>query len=117
MASHARMDVILSPGQRSMPSLSSPLARPPSEDLHTSRALVSSCAQGVERKHSVWRLGTWNVRMLVDTEVSVETARQGREVYHAEDRRTDLLVHELKRYDMKAAALQETCGSGAMFIM
>ena len=96
-----------------MPSLTSPLARPPSEDLHTSRALVPSCARRVERKHSIWRLGTWTVRTLVDTEKSVETDRQGREVYCAEDRGIDLVVHELNRYDVKAAALQETLWFGS----
>ena len=107
------MHVIWSPGRRSMPSLTSPLARPPSEDLHTSRALVPSCARRVERKHSIWRLGTWTVRTLVDTEKSVETDRQGREVYCAEDRGIDLVVHELNRYDVKAAALQETLWFGS----
>lgn len=44
----------------------------------------------------------------MDTEGSVETARQGRDVAHAEDRRVDLVVRELRRYDVKVAALQET---------
>ena len=59
------------------------------------------------------RLGTWNVRSLVDTEGSVKTARQGRDVCHAEDRRVDLVVRELKRYDVKVAALQETLWFGS----
>ena len=39
-----------------------------------------------------------HVKSLVYTEGSVETARQGRDVDHAEDQRVDLAVLELKRY-------------------
>ena len=95
-----------SSGQRSMLSFSSPLVRSPAEDLHTSR-VRSFCAHRASSRRS-WRLGTWNVRSLVDAEVSVETARQGRDVCHAEDCRVDLVVCELLKNDVKVAALQET---------
>ena len=36
------------------------------------------------------------------------TARQGRELCHAEGYGIVLVVHKLNRYDVKAAALQET---------
>ena len=44
----------------------------------------------------------------MDVEGTVETTRQGRDVTHAEDQRIDLVVEELKRYDVKMAALQKT---------
>ena len=110
-ALHARTSVNASSGQRSMLSLSSPLVCSPAEDLHTSR-VRSCCAHGAKSK-PFWRLGTWNVRSLVDTEGSMKTARQGRDVCHAEDRRVDLVVRELKRYDVKVAALQETLWFGS----
>ena len=54
------------------------------------------------------------MRSLLNSEGPIETARQGREVAQAEDRRVDLVVRELSRYDVKVAALQETkrFGSG-----
>ena len=94
-----------------MLSLSSPFVCSPAEDLHTSR-VRSYCAHRAKSK-PFWRLGTWNVRSLVDAEGSVNTARQGRDVCHAEDRRVDLVVRELKRYDVKVAALQETLWFGS----
>ena len=48
------------------------------------------------------------MRSLLDREGPVETARQGRDVAQAEDRRIDLVVRELTRYNVKVAALQET---------
>ena len=94
-----------------MLSLSSPFVCSPAEDLHTSR--VRSCCAHRAKSKPFWRLGTWNVRSLVDAEGSVNTARQGRDVCHAEDRRVDLVVRELKRYDVKVAALQETLWFGS----
>ena len=44
----------------------------------------------------------------IDIEGSVETARQGRVTLQAEDRRVDLIVRELDRYNIKVTALQET---------
>ena len=41
------------------------------------------------------------------------TARQGRELCHAEGYGIDLVVHKLNRYDVKAVALQETLWFGS----
>ena len=49
-----------------------------------------------------------DMRSMLDAEGSVETARQGRDTLLAEDRRVDLIIRELERYDIKMAALQET---------
>ena len=48
------------------------------------------------------------MRSLLDAEGPIETARQGRDANQAEDRRVDLVIRELSRYDIKVAALQET---------
>lgn len=47
---------------------------------------------------------------MVDTEGSVETARQRTDstASAGENRKIDLIVRELDRYDVKVAALQET---------
>ena len=54
-----------------------------------------------------WRLATWNVRSTVDTVCLVEIASQRADSHRGEDRKVDLVVNELKRYDVKVAALQE----------
>ena len=82
------------------------LASAPAEDLHTSQA-KSVCAHRAKGKFH-WRFVSWNVRSMLDTEGSIETARQGRDTLHAEDRKVDLVVRELGRYNIKVAALQET---------
>ena len=50
----------------------------------------------------------------MDAEGPIETARQGKGAVQAEDRRADLVVRELHRYNIRIAALQETkwFGSG-----
>lgn len=53
-------------------------------------------------------MATWNVRSMVDTEGPVEIASQRADSHRGEDRKVDLVVNELKRYDVKVAALQET---------
>ena len=55
-----------------------------------------------------WFFGTWNLISLVDNEDSIDTARLSHEVNEPEDRRIDLVVRELDRYNIKVAALQET---------
>ena len=55
-----------------------------------------------------WSLASWNVRSLVDVEGSVQTARSGRKVIDAEDRRVDQVLHVLNNYKIDVAALQET---------
>ena len=48
------------------------------------------------------------MRSLLESEGSVETARQTNEVQLAEDRKIDLVIRECDRYGVKIAALQET---------
>ena len=81
----------------------------PVENLQLSRVKLRPInAHRAGRKRSpVWHLGFWNVRSLVDCEGPVETARQGMAT-EGEDRRIDLVIRELKRYKVVAAALQET---------
>ena len=90
-----------------MPSLEPHLASAPAEDLHTSQVHMSR-AHRAKKKGWTWRLASWNVWSMLDAEGSVETARQGRDTLLAEDRRVDLIIRELERYDIKMAALQET---------
>ena len=72
-------------------------AHSPAEDLHTSqgRTMNAHRARKAERKKSrnSWRLGTWNVRSMVDTEGPIEVASRGNE--WGEDRKVDLVVREL----------------------
>ena len=90
-----------------MSPLNSHLVSAPAEDLHTSQVHMS-CANRAKKKRWSWRLASLNLRSMLDVEGSVETARQGRDILHAEDRKVDLIVRELERYDIKIAALQET---------
>ena len=89
-----------------MPSLHSPLACSPAEDLRSSRVQHSTAFK--TKNASSWRIASWNVRSLLDSEGPVETARQGRDTVHGEDRRIDEVVKELCRYGVKVAGLQET---------
>ena len=79
----------------------------PVEDLHTSQG-CTSCAHRAKKKGWSWRFASWNVHSMLDVEGSVETARQGRDTAHAQERKVDLVVRELDRYAIKIAALQET---------
>ena len=45
---------------------------------------------------------------MLDAEGSVETARKGRNTAYAQERKVELFVQELGRYDIKIAALRET---------
>ena len=49
------------------------------------------------KKASSWRVGSWNVTSLLDSEGPVEIARQGRDTAPGEDRRIDQVVMELNR--------------------
>ena len=53
----------------------SSLERPPAENLQHSQVKMNS-AQTAKQRGSVWLLGSWNVRPLLDCKGSVETARQ-----------------------------------------
>ncbi len=54
------------------------------------------------------KLGTWNVRSMVDTEGSVEVASQWADGQRGEERKVDQIVCELERYNVVMGALQET---------
>ena len=60
----------------------------------------------MRKVRNVWRAGTWNIRSMVDTEGPIEVARQRNE--RGEDRKTDVVVGQLARYDVAIGALQET---------
>ena len=96
-------------GRRSMSPLGSSLVCSPAENLQVSRVRLHSARRGVRRRRPFWYFGMWNVRSLLDSEGSVETARQGLDCHQVtEDRRIDLVVRELNRYKIPVAALQET---------
>ena len=58
----------------------------------------------------MWYLASWNVhvRMLLDMEGPIETARQRGEMDVVDERKIDQVVAELDRYKVVVAALQET---------
>lgn len=91
-----------------MASLSASLECPSAEEFQTSHEVKNSAHRRAKLRRNDWYLGTWNVRSLVDNEGSVETARISAEVAEPEDRRIDLVIRELDRYNIKVAALQET---------
>ena len=77
-------------------------ASSPAEDLHTSQG--SNVRAFRAKRLPSWRLSTWNIRSMVDTNGPVEVASQcGR----GESRKVDQIVHVLGQYDIKIAALQE----------
>ena len=101
--------VKLRTGRRSMSSLCSSLVCSPAENLPVSQARLHSARRGVRRRRPFWYFDTWNVQSLLDSEGSVETARQGLDCRQVtEDQRIDLVVRELYRYKIPVAALQET---------
>ena len=92
-------------------------ARSPAGDLHTSqgRPTIAHRARKADKTKSrnVWRLETWNIRSMGDTEGPIEVASRGNE--WGEERKVDLVVRELAQYDVVAGALQKTkwfgCGT------
>ena len=92
-----------------MPPLRSSPACAPAENLQPSRGKSRSrnAHRARLKRFPVWHLGSWNVRSLVDCEGPVETARQSATA-EGEDRRIDLVIRELGRYQVVAAGLQET---------
>ena len=69
----------------------------PAEDLHTSQGRTSIALRARKAKskksRNVWRLGTWNVRFMVNTEGPIEIASRRNE--RGEDRKVDSVVREL----------------------
>ena len=80
-------------------------ARPSAENLQNSqgrklhtahRAKKSKTA--MRKTRNVWRAGTWNVHLMVDTEGPIEMASQRNK--RGEAKQVDLVVGELARCDM-----------------
>lgn len=91
-----------------MASLGTCQARTPAEDLHSSQGSTCHLAQRAKRKSKTWRIGTWNVRSMVDTEGTVAIASRRQDGQRGEERKVDLIVREMKRYNVKVVGLQET---------
>ena len=83
------------------------LACAPAEDLRPSQDRCSSACKA--KRTNSWKLGSWNVRSVLNAGGPVETARRGGgNAVQAEAGKADLVVRELNRYSIKVAALQET---------
>ena len=109
MALHSRNSVSMSTGHRLMAPLRSSLVCSPAEGLHASQEVTTKHAhRRAKLRSKAWYFGTWSVRSLVDNEGTVKTARLSSEVSESEDRRIDLVIRELNRYDIKVTALQKT---------
>ena len=65
-------------------------------------------AQRARKKSKRWRIDTWNVRSMVDTEGTVAIASRRQDGVRGEERKVDLIVREMKRYKVKVVGLQET---------
>ena len=86
---HASLELrVLSSGHRVMMPLNSRQTCSPAENLqisqgrnfaHRARKAKKRAGKRARSRRSVWRLGTWNVRSMVDTEGPVEVASQGTE--------------------------------------
>ena len=91
-----------------MASLNAYRTRTPAEDLHSSQGTNHHAQRKRRKKSQMWRVGTWNVRSMVDTEGSLAIASRRQDGQRGEDRKVDLVVREMKRYNVKVAGLQET---------
>ena len=72
----------------------------PCEELHASHGrntIAHSTRKAKKKARNVWRLGSLNVRSMVDMEGPIEVASQGTE--WGKDRKVDLVVSELARYN------------------
>lgn len=91
----------------SMAPIASALVSSLAEDLHPAQ-VRQHCAHRAKRYFRVWSLGSRNVRLLLDVGSCIETARMTINSVHAEERRIDLVVQELERYQMAVIAFQAT---------
>ena len=82
----------------------------PAEDLHTSQGSLprhgAHRARG--KQFGYLKLGTWNVRSMVDTEGSVDIASCRQDRRRGEQRKVDLVVEKINRYNAKVVSLKET---------
>lgn len=74
----------------------------------SAEVLQTSRGRKFAHRASILKLGTWNVRSMVDTEGSIEVASQRTGGQRGEERKVDQIVCELERYDVTVGALQET---------
>ena len=88
-----------------MASLNTCQVRSPVEDLQTSQGRYHLARRARKKKTLTWRVGTWNVCSMVGTDGSVEVASTRVDSQQGEQRKA---VEEMKRYDVKMTALQET---------
>ena len=80
----------------------------PAEDLHSSRGKQHRPLIARRKRSQTWLVGTWNVRSVLDAVGSLAIASRKQNGQRGEDRQVDMVVRELKRYNVKVADLQET---------
>ena len=91
-----------------MASLGACQARTPAEELHPSQGSTYHLAQRARKRSKTWRIGKWNVCSMVDTQGMEAIASRRQDGQRGEERKVDLIVREMKRYNVKVAGLQET---------
>ncbi len=74
------------------------------ETLHTAQGRnlahrTGNVKKRAKNRKNVWRLRTWNVRVMVDAEGPVEVASRG--TVRGEERKVGLVVRELAWYDSR----------------
>ena len=89
-----------------MAPLSSCQVRKPAEDLQSSQGTNHARRRKQKQSHS-WRVGTWNVRSMVDTEGPIAIASRRQNGQRGEDRKVDLIVRKMKWYSVKIVGSQE----------
>ena len=99
-------------GRQLIAPLAASLSCSSAEDLHTSRKGIKHAHRRAKQRYTAWYFGTWNIRSLVDNTGTINTARARSENNRSEDRKIDLVIRELNRYDITVAALQETLWFG-----
>ena len=83
--------------------------RTPAVDLQYSQGIQHLALRALRcNRRNVWQVGSWNVRSIVDTEGSIAIASRRQDSHRGEERNVDLIVREMRRYDMKVVGLQET---------
>ena len=82
-------------------------AHTPAEDLHSSQGTQHHALRVRRKGPQMWLVCTWNVPSMVDTIGSLAIASRRHDGQRGKDRKVDLVVKELKRYNVKAG-LQET---------
>ena len=92
-----------------MAPLSACQVRKSAENLRPSQRSCHHLAHRAKRRTRSWNVGTWNVQStcMVDTEGSVVIASTRKNGQRREDRKLDLVVGELRRYNVSVAGLQE----------